>query len=63
VLLVGPDGDVLATAHAAVPAVRLGPGATTPFVVNVTGVADVARFRLSFRTDARVEPHVDRRAS
>src|SRR6185295_2231179 len=63
VLLLGAGGDVLATARAAVPAVRLGPGATTPFVVNVRGVADIDRFRLSFRTDARVEPHVDRRRS
>jgi hypothetical protein len=63
VLLLGAGGDVLATARAAVPAVRLEPGATTPFVVNVTGVADIDRFRLSFRTDARVEPHVDRRRS
>lgn len=61
VLLLGTDGDVLATARAALPAARLGPGATTPFVVNVTGIADIDRFRLSFRTDARVEPHVDRR--
>jgi len=51
------DGEQL------VPAVRLGPGATTPFVVSVAGAADVDRFRLSFRTGARVEPHVDRRAS
>jgi len=63
VLLLARDGDVLATARAAVPAVRLAPGATTPFVVNVTGVADIDRFRLSFRTDTRVEPHVDRRTS
>jgi len=63
VLLLARDGDVLATARAAVPAVRLAPGATTPFVVNVRGVADIDRFRLSFRTDTRVEPHVDRRTS
>ena len=61
VLVLGPGGDVVATARAALPAARLAPGATTPFVVNVTGAADVERFRLSFRVDGRVEPHVDRR--
>jgi hypothetical protein len=63
VLLLDAGGDVLATAKAALPATRLEPGATTPFVVTVTDAADVERFRLSFRKDGRVEPHVDRRTS
>jgi hypothetical protein len=63
VLLVGRDGDVVSSARAALPVTKLAPGATAPFVVNVTHAADVDRFRVSFRSDARVEPHVDRRTS
>jgi hypothetical protein len=63
ILLLGRDGALISTGRAAVPASRLAPGATTPFVISVAGSADVYRFRLSFRTDARIEPHVDRRTS
>ena len=63
VMLVGHDGDVLSSTRAALPAARLEPGATTPFVVSVTNAADADRFRVSFRSEARVEPHVDRRTS
>ncbi len=63
VLLFGPDGTLISTGRAAVPAGRLAPGATTPFVVSVDGSSGVDRFRISFRTDARIEPHVDRRTS
>jgi hypothetical protein len=63
VLVFGHDGALISTGRAAVPAGRLGPGATTPFVVSIAGAANVDRFRLSFRTDARIEPHVDRRTS
>jgi hypothetical protein len=63
VLLLGHDGDVVTSARAALPAVKLAPGATSPFVVQVTHATGVNRFRLSFRSDTRVEPHVDRRTS
>jgi len=63
VLLLGHDGGVVSSARAALPAVKLAPGETTPFVVNVTHAADVERFRISFRSETRVEPHVDRRTS
>jgi len=63
VLVLDAKGETIGTARASLPAARLVAGATTPFVVNVTGAGDVDRFRLSFRTDARVEPHVDRRHS
>ncbi len=61
VLLFGRDGEPLSSARSNVPAVKLAPGGTTPFVVTVPEAGDVERFRLSFRTDARIEPHVDRR--
>jgi hypothetical protein len=54
-------GDLLASGRAAVLAAKLGPGETTPFVVNVAGADATDRFRVSFRTGTRVEPHVDRR--
>ena len=63
VALVGHNGDVISSARAAIPTVKLAPGETTPFVVTATDAADVDRFRISFRTDGRVEPHVDRRPS
>ena len=61
VLLFGRDGALISSGRAAVPVTKLPAGAATPFVVTVSGAADVDRFRLSFRTDARIEPHVDRR--
>jgi hypothetical protein len=61
VMLLGHDGGLLSSGRARVQAMTLAPGGTTPFVVTVPETADVDRFRLSFRTDARVEPHVDRR--
>lgn len=61
VLLFGHAGELLSSGRSNVPAVKLAPGGTTPFVVTVPEAAAVDRFRLSFRTDARIEPHVDRR--
>jgi hypothetical protein len=61
VVTVGRDGRLMSTGRAAVPDATLAPGATTPFVVAIPGADGVDRFRLSFRTDARIEPHVDRR--
>jgi hypothetical protein len=39
----------------------LVPGAESFFVVTVPDAGDVGRYRISFRTDERVVPHVDRR--
>jgi hypothetical protein len=39
----------------------LRPGGETTFVVTVPGAGDVGRYRVSFRTDDRIVPHVDRR--
>jgi hypothetical protein len=62
VLVYRHDGRFLASGREPLPLAALAPGETTPFVVSVPGADDVERFRLSFRTSARVEPHVDRRA-
>ena len=56
------DGGFLISARAPVDTAALAPGAESPFVVVVPGAADVGRYRVSFRTDAAVVPHVDRRA-
>ena len=63
VLLFGHDGAFLTSGRADVASTILGPGAETTFVVTVPGAADVGRYRVSFRTEDRVVPHVDRRSS
>ena len=36
-------------------------GDESPFQVTIPEVKDVGRYRVSFRTDAGIVPHVDRR--
>jgi len=54
-------GDLVASGRAAVLSATLAAGETTPFFVSVSGADNIDRIRVSFRTDSRVEPHVDRR--
>jgi hypothetical protein len=61
VLLFNHDGGFVASGRAAVQAPRLGPGGETTFVITVPDVADVERYRVSFRTEDRAVPHVDLR--
>ena len=61
VLLFTPDGGFLASGRAAVGAPALQPGGESTFVVTVPRAGDVGRYRVSFRTDERVVPHLDRR--
>lgn len=61
VFVFAPDGGLLASGRAAVDATALGPGGESTFAVTVPRAADVARYRVSFRTDDRVVPHLDRR--
>lgn len=61
VMLFNREGGFLASGRAAVQETSLGPGAETTFVVTITGVHEVGRYRVSFRTDDRIAPHVDRR--
>jgi hypothetical protein len=61
VLLFNHEGGFVASGRAAVQAPTLEPGAETTFVITIPGVADVGRYRVSFRTTDRVVPHVDRR--
>jgi hypothetical protein len=61
VLLLNADGDLITRERAAVAADSLPPGGETTFMVTVPKSGDAGRYRISFRTDDRVIPHVDRR--
>ena len=62
VFLFNHDGGFLSSGRVIVEAFALRPGAESIFVVTVPGAGDVGRYRVSFRTDDRIVPHVDRRA-
>lgn len=55
------DGGFVASGRGTIEASTLVPGADSTFVVGVPGITDVGRYRVSFRTDDRIIPHVDRR--
>jgi hypothetical protein len=57
------DGGTAGTSTAAIDFTSLAPGAESPFVVTLPTVADVARYRVSFRTDTGALRHVDRRTA
>jgi hypothetical protein len=62
VFLFDRNGGFLSSGRVIVESSALRPGAESTFVVTVPGAADVGRYRVSFRTDDRIVPHVDRRA-
>ena len=55
------DGAFLASGRSALAGPVLAPGSETPFVVSVPHATEVGRYRVSFRSEQRVVPHVDRR--
>jgi hypothetical protein len=55
------DGGFLASGRAIIESSALRPGGESTFAVTVPGVGAVGRYRVSFRTDDRVVPHVDKR--
>ena len=61
VFLYDHDGGFLISGRAAIEATTLTPGGESTFQVVVPGASDVGRYRVSFRTEDRVVPHVDRR--
>jgi hypothetical protein len=61
VFLFNREGGFLTSGRATVEAPALVPGGESRFVVSVPSAGDVGRYRVSFRTDDRVVPHVDRR--
>jgi len=56
-------GAFLASGRAALDFSALSPGDESPFVVNIANVADVARYRVTFRSGSGVVRHVDRRGN
>ena len=56
-------GTFVTSAKAEVDFLRLGAGDESPFVVSLNAPRDVTRYRVSFRTDEGVVPHVDRRGA
>ena len=61
VLVFNQQGGFLTSARSPIESAALQPGSEAQFVVTVPGAADVGKYRVSFRTDDRVVPHVDRR--
>jgi hypothetical protein len=55
------EGGFVTSARASVEAAALRPGGESPFVVTMAGAGDVSRYRVSFRIDERVVPHIDKR--
>jgi hypothetical protein len=61
VFVFSSDGGFLASGRAPVQSSALAPGTESTFTVTVPRASNVARYRVSFRADDRVVPHVDRR--
>jgi hypothetical protein len=61
VLAFNRAGAFVASGRAALDFTTLEPGDESPFVVTIPGVSEVGRYRVSFRTEAGVIRHVDRR--
>ena len=61
VFLFDRDGGFLASGRAPIDYTTLVPGDESPFVVTVKEPGAVGRYRVSFRTDDKVMPHIDRR--
>jgi hypothetical protein len=61
VLLFNAEGRFLTSGRVQVSVAGLAAGTQAPFVITVPGAGDVGRYRVSFRSDDRVVPHVDRR--
>jgi hypothetical protein len=63
VFLFDSEGTFVTSAKSVVDFVRLASGDESPFVVTLDAPATVARYRVSFRTDEGIVPHIDRRGS
>jgi hypothetical protein len=61
VLVYKEDGGFAGSGRATVDSAILGPGGETAFTVTVPAANQIGRYRVSFRTEDRVVPHVDRR--
>ncbi len=57
------DGGFVASGRAPLEFNGIAHGDESPFQVTIPDVKDVGRYRVSFRTEAGIVPHVDRRAT
>lgn len=55
------EGNYLSSGRAGLDYRQLPPGEESPFAITLPSAAGVVRYRVSFRTEAAVIPHVDRR--
>ena len=56
-------GTFVTSSRANVDFLKLGAGDESPFVVSLDAPASVSRYRVSFRTDDGIVPHIDRRSA
>ena len=63
VFLFDRTGTFVTSSRANVDFLKLGAGDESPFVVSLDAPPTVARYRVSFRTDDGIVPHVDRRST
>ena len=63
VFLFDRAGTFIASSKANVDFLKLGAGDESPFVVSIDAPPTVARYRVSFRTDDGIVPHIDRRGA
>jgi len=63
VFLFDRTGTFVTSSRARVDFLKLGAGDESPFVVSLDAPPTVARYRVSFRTDEGIVPHIDRRSS
>jgi hypothetical protein len=63
VFLFDRQGAFVTSAKASVDFLKIGAGDESPFVVSLDAPATVTRYRVSFRTDDGVVPHIDRRGA
>ena len=56
------EGSFVASGRAPLDFTTLEPGDESPFVVTIPNISSVGRYRVSFRTDAGMLRHVDRRS-
>ena len=57
------DGGFVASGRAPLEFARIAKGDESPFQVTIPDVNEVGRYRVSFRTESGIVPHVDRRAT
>lgn len=62
VFLFDRTGAFVTSSRAPLDFQTLAPGDESPFQITVNGANGIGRYRVSFRTDERVVPHVDRRS-